>query len=102
MKLLIISEEEETTFIELHRYESKTLKDEDTDGNGSYSLQETYMFYVEKLTQEHKSALNPIYDYHIYILFDDELDGRVKKFYTPSVKVGEDFIVVEAVRTISF
>lgn len=102
MKLKFITEHEETFTIKLKRYELNTQTEEDSQGRGFYHNQETFKLFVGNIPNELKTLLNPIYDTHVFILYDGDEDGRISKLFSPSIEIKERYIMVTKLKTLSF
>ena len=102
MDVKLISDENKTLVVKLQRYESKQHIEDDSK-NGFYLIQETYTLYVEDNHKIISDFIRNNYDIHVYMYFDGvDMDGRVKKFFSPSIDIQSNKIIIEKLKQMSF
>ena len=89
MRLKLINDDEEILSIDLIRYERDTQKD--VCDKLKY-VKDTWILHIGKVPPEIKNFIKRSYDVHIYVEFDDCDEGRIKKFFSPSIEIRRVFI----------
>lgn len=92
MILYFINDDEETIELDLIRYERNTQKEVCHKLN---YVSDTYKLFVRNIPNLLETFLKRSYDVHVYIYFDDDKDGRVKKFFSPSIELNERYIRIQ-------